>query len=415
MNWHCWSLWSDASQNDHLLFVINGLEMKRTRINRERLKDTFIRLAETESPSRHESELAALLAQIFSTELGAEVSFDDSSIETGSDSGNMIVRLEGSRPVKPLFFNAHLDTVEPCRSVKVSFINGVFKSQGDTILGADDKAAIAILIEVARILQEGQIEHGPLEFLFTVCEEIGLLGAKALDPAFLEADAGYALDSTDINKLFNRAPAAVRTEIRVFGKAAHAGINPEAGINAIQLAARALAGVPQGRIDELTTCNTGIIRGGTATNIVPDLVEIKGEVRSHDEKMLRKVQDKILAAFHKEIMEVRARNSSGKEAPPSLPRVESEVFNDYPLMRVPEDHPLVVTAKEAASQLGRSMESVATGGGSDANILNSKGKATVILGVGMQNVHSTEEYILLDDMTATAELVLQIIHNWHEK
>ncbi len=386
--------------------------MMKTKINRERLKDTFITLAEIDSPSRQESELASFVADIYRAELGARVLFDDSTIETGSDTGNMVVRLSGSAESKPLFFNAHLDTVEPCRSVKVTFDKGVFRSQGNTILGADDKAAIAVMIEAARVLKEEHINHGPIEFLFTVCEEIGLLGAKALDPSFLEAEAGYALDSTDINKLFNRAPAALRTEIRVFGKAAHAGINPESGINAIKLAAEALSNIPQGRIDKDTTSNTGIIHGGTATNIVPDLVEIKGEVRSHDEKKLRKAQDEIVAAFHRVVMEHRAKVSSAKAPPPALPRVESEVFDDYPLMNVPNSHPLVLTAKKSASQLGRDLLVESTGGGSDANILNSKGKATVILGIGMQKVHSTEEYIKLDDMVATAELVLEIIQNW---
>lgn len=386
--------------------------MKKRKINRERLKDTFIKLAEIDSPSRQESELASFVAEVYRSELDAQVLFDDSTIETGSNTGNMVVRLEGTKESSPLFFNAHLDTVEPCRSVKVVFSNGIFRSKGNTILGADDKAAIAVMIEAARVLKEQNVEHGPLEFLFTVCEEIGLLGAKALDPAFLKAESGYALDSTDIDKLFNKAPAAVRTETRVFGKAAHAGISPESGINAIKLAAQALAKIPQGRIDEDTTCNTGIIHGGTATNIVPDLVEIKGEVRSHDEKKLKKVQDEIMSAFHHVVMEYRAKKGSAKAPTPTLPRVESEVFNDYPLMNVPEDHPLVLTAKESALQLGRSIEAVATGGGSDANILNSKGKTTVILGIGMQKVHSTEEYISLDDMAATAELVLQIIQNW---
>ena len=386
--------------------------MKRAKIKRERLKDTFIKLAEIESPSRHESELAKFITEIFASEFGVQPLFDDSTSETGSDIGNMLIQLEGSKSHKPLFFNAHLDTVEPCNSVKVVYENGILKSQGDTILGADDKAAIAILIEVARILKEHKIEHGPLEFLFTVCEEIGLLGAKALDPNFFQSEAGYALDSTDINKLYNKAPAAIRTEIKVYGKAAHAGINPEAGINAIQIAARAIAQIPQGRVDDITTCNTGIIHGGVATNIIPDLVEIKGEVRSHDEKQLKKVQDEIIAAFHKEIMAIRTQNSGAKTPPPTLPRVETSIINDYPLMNVPNDHPVVITAQKSASQLGRTIEATSTGGGSDANILNSKGKTTVILGIGMQKVHSTEEYILLDDMVATAELVLQIIQNW---
>ena len=378
----------------------------RIRIDRDRLADTFRQLVQMDSPSREEGAVADWIKRTLKKEVGADVIEDQSRNQTGSESGNIIVRIPGTEKVTPLFFNAHLDTVEPGRGIKVIFKDGVFRSDGTTVLGGDDKAAVAILIEVARLLKEYRVSHGPIEFLFTVCEEIGLLGAKSLDPALLEAKAGYALDSSDPEILINQAPCAVRFKIRVVGRAAHAGLNPELGINAIQVAARALAEVPLGRIDELTTANVGLIRGGKATNIVPEEVELEGEVRSHNPRKLREVRDQILEIFHRVAQDFGPVENAG------LPLIKAEVIDDYPLMSVSEEHPLVATAEKVAKELGRKLRPGMTGGGSDANIFNAKGLATVIMGIGMQNVHTTSERISLDDMAASAEFVLEIIGKW---
>ncbi|RKX57009.1 MAG: peptidase T [Thermodesulfobacteriota bacterium] len=378
----------------------------RIRIDRDRLADTFRQLVQMDSPSREEGAVADWIKRTLKKEVGADVIEDQSRNQTGSESGNIIVRIPGTEKVTPLFFNAHLDTVEPGRGIKVIFKDGVFQSDGTTVLGGDDKAAVAILIEVARLLKEYRVSHGPIEFLFTVCEEIGLLGAKSLDPALLEAKAGYALDSSDPEILINQAPCAVRFKIRVVGRAAHAGLNPELGINAIQVAARAMAEVPLGRIDELTTANVGLIRGGKATNIVPEEVELEGEVRSHNHRKLREVRDQILEIFHRVAQDFGPAENAG------LPLIKAEVIDDYPLMSVSEEHPLVATAEKVAKELGRKLRPGMTGGGSDANIFNAKGLATVIMGIGMQNVHTTSERISLDDMVASAEFVLEIIGKW---
>ena len=378
----------------------------RIRIDRDRLADTFRQLVQIDSPSREEGAVADWIKRTLKKEVGADVIEDQSRNQTGSESGNIIVRIPGTEKVTPLFFNAHLDTVEPGRGIKVIFKDGVFQSDGTTVLGGDDKAAVAILIEVARLLKEYRVSHGPIEFLFTVCEEIGLLGAKSLDPALLEAKAGYALDSSDPEILINQAPCAVRFKIRVVGRAAHAGLNPELGINAIQVAARAMAEVPLGRIDELTTANVGLIRGGKATNIVPEEVELEGEVRSHNPRKLREVRDQILEIFHRVAQDFGPVENAG------LPLIKAEVIDDYPLMSVSEEHPLVATAEKVAKELGRKLRPGMTGGGSDANIFNAKGLATVIMGIGMQNVHTTSERISLDDMVASAEFVLEIIGKW---
>ncbi|NDY43386.1 M20/M25/M40 family metallo-hydrolase [Dissulfurirhabdus thermomarina] len=380
------------------------------RVDPDRLARTFTELVSVDSPSREEGAVAALVRRTFEA-LGAEVEEDETRSATGSQSGNLVVRVPGALSVPPPFFCAHLDTVEPGRGVRVRFEDGVFRSDGTTVLGADDKAAVACLAEAVRCLRERGAPHPPVEFLFTVCEEIGLLGAKALDPELLRARAGYALDSTDTDLLINRAPAAIRYTARVLGRSAHAGLNPEAGINAIRVAAEALVRVPTGRIDPETTANVGVIRGGAATNIVPEEVVIEGEVRSHDPARLREVQDAVLAAFHGPVLEAGARPAPPGADPP-LPRVQTEVRDDYPLLHVPEDAPVVRTALEAAAGLGRPLRLHRTGGGSDANVLCGKGLSTVILGIGMADVHTTAESIRLSDMVATTELVGAILDRW---
>lgn len=373
-------------------------------INKERLKGTFVELCEIESPSRNEKGVAWYLTRIFKDELGHRVIEDDSRERTGSDTGNLIVKINGTTQSPPLLFNAHMDTVGPVKGIKVIYENGYFHTDGTTILGGDDKAAIAILIEIARCIREKAIPTPPLEFLFTVCEEVGLLGAKALDPQLIEASSGYALDTTGTFNLVNMAPTAIRFKIKVMGKSAHAGIAPEQGVNAIRLASEAITKVPLGRIDHETTSNIGIIHGGKATNIVPDLVEIEGEVRSHDEKKLKTVQDRIFARFHQLRWSFTPKEWE--------PMIQIDVVDDYPLLKVHEGHPLVRTAEKAAQKLGRSLDIQKTGGGSDANILCSKGIDTVVLGIGMEEVHTTHERIALSNMVDSAEFIFEIIRQW---
>ena len=384
------------------------------KINRKRLADTFIRLVKIDSPSGEEGAVSQWIKHKFESAGGCTAQFDKTESITGSQCGNLIIHVHGNVDIPPLFFNAHMDTVEPGRGINPLFDGTIFKTDGTTILGSDDKAAIAILLEVVRCLTEQQISHAPLDIVLTVCEEIGLLGAKALDTSLLRARAGYALDTTDPDVIINRAPEAVRLIIDVTGRAAHAGINPEEGINAIQIAARALADIECGRIDHETTANIGTVNGGKATNIVPDLVRIQGEVRSHNRDMLRKIQDRIISPFIKAARRYRQdhKTEDNRNGSLSPPFVQTEVIHDYPAMAVPHDHKLIETAIRAGRSAGRKLRIETTGGGSDANILNSKGLDTLILGTGMRNVHTTSEFILLEDMIRTAELMEKIIGEW---
>ncbi len=383
--------------------------MDRIRVNERRLSSIFMELLRIDSPSRHEGQVAAYVRRWCSTNVPEAVVLEDNSqVDTGSETGNLIIKIPGNTEAPSFFFNAHMDTVEPGRDVKPIIEDGVFRSDGSTILGGDDKAAIAIMLETVLCMREHQVSHGPFELLLTTCEEIGLLGAKALDETLVEARAGIALDTEDPDSVINRAPAAVRFKVTVHGLAAHAGLDPEKGINAIRVAAKAVSTAPQGRIDKETTCNIGTIKGGTATNIVPDLAEVDGEVRSHREERLREIQDEMLKCFYK-TAELSRKQTSGR-----YPYVSATVEDDYPLMHVSEDHPVVKSVQQAGRNLGRSIRIEMTGGGSDANILNEKGLATLIAGIGMQKVHTTEEFIRLDDMVKSCMMVIEVLRTWRK-
>ena len=230
------------------------------------------------------------------------------------------------------------------------------------------------------------------------------MGAKHLDLDLINATYGYALDATDTDGIVTRAPSANRLEFKVHGKDAHAGAAPEKGINAISLASKAIAQLELGRIDRETTCNIGVIEGGTAINIVPNLVTVKGEVRSHDEVKLREITDEITSSF-KNIVE----NYSESTSDDGLPRLEIQVDSDFRRTHIPDDHPVVTLACRAAENLGRKMRTKTSGGGADANIFFEKGITIGVLGTGMRDMHTVRESVKLNDMVHTTELVLEII------
>ena len=373
-------------------------------VNRDRLAQVFKELVQIDSVSKREGAVAKALQRILES-LGAEVVIDGAGPKVGSDSGNLIARFQGTDGhVAPLLLNAHMDTVQPGEGVKILFSDGVFSSDGTTILGADDKSALAVIVETIRVLQERGLAHGPLEVVATVCEEVGLLGAKNLDYSLLKAQYGYSLDASDPDGIVIRAPAANHLHFEVFGRDAHAGASPEKGINAIQIASRAIAKMKIGRIDQETTANIGWIQGGAATNIVPGLVTVTGEVRSHSPEKLDKETKKIVHCLEEEI-------SAYQKAFPSddgLPRLETKIREDFSAMQTPEDHLVVTMAKEAAAHLGREMKAKTSGGGSDANIFFGHGIVTGILGTGMKDLHTVRESIRLDDMVKSVELLLEI-------
>ncbi|MGD9974620.1 MAG: M20/M25/M40 family metallo-hydrolase, partial [Desulfatirhabdiaceae bacterium] len=365
-------------------------------INSNRLANTFQSLVQIDSVSRNEAQICQELQSILKS-LGASTRVDNSQQDTGSNTGNLVARFSGNVQTAPLLLNAHMDTVEPGNGVKPVFQNGVFKSDGTTILGADDKSAIAILLEVLTVIQENQLPHGPLEVVLTVCEEIGLLGAKHLDMSLITATYGYALDATDTRGVITRAPGANKLEFVVHGKDAHAGAAPDKGINAILIAAKAIAALKLGRIDHETTCNIGIIQGGIATNIVPPRVSVKGEVRSHDPFKLKDITRFMTAAFEDAVKHyIPVTEDVGR------PSLETHIESDFVGTHIPDDHPVVSLAMNAARNLGQPMVTKITGGGADANVFFERGIMTGVLGTGMRDMHTVRESIELSDMVTAA-------------
>jgi tripeptide aminopeptidase len=370
-------------------------------INPDRLALEFQTLLQIESPSKKEGKLAYYIADIFEA-LGYRCFFDKSSENTGSEVGNLIVKIPGTLPSNPIFFCAHLDTVGPCENPKIIFDKGVYRSDGKTILGADDKSGIAILIEIAKVLKENVFNHPPIEFIFTTCEEIGLFGAKYLDLSLVDAKEGFVLDSENPTEIINAAPSSYQFQIEIKGKSAHAGLEPEKGINAIQIISKVIADLPVGRIDEETTMNIGIINGGNYVNIVPDYAFAKGEMRSHKEEKLTNLQKTIQDQLNKVI----ALYPKIEEGIPSGKVKFERVFKAF---NIPLDDPLCKLVQKAGEKLGLDITFKRREGGSDANVFNEYGLKCLILGTGMQKVHTTEEFIRLKDLIIAANFVLEII------
>ena len=375
------------------------------KINSERLAQTFTQLCETDSPSRQEGRMAALLTGMLSALDAAPPFEDDSASQTGSQCGNLIFRFKGSIDREPLFFSCHLDTVEPGTGIKVVRKDDIFTSLGNTILGSDDKSGIAAIVEALHIIRENDLPHIPMEFVFTTCEEIGLLGAKALNPDHIQAKMGYALDSTGFGSVIIGAPASNRLRITIKGVAAHAGLHPERGINAIILAGQALGQVPCGRIDEETTVNFGTVQGGTASNIVADQVYIEGEVRSHSMEKLERLTGEVEQGFRQVIEnwndplgEVRG-----------IPELDFQVEPDFPVMELAIEDEVIRRVDQAARAIDLKMSYEVAGGGSDANIFNGYGLQTAIIATGMTHVHSTEEQVSLRDMVDLTRLILELV------
>ena len=377
-------------------------------INKERLAETFKSLVMIDSISRQEARISEAICQMLAP-LNPEIQIDGATQNTGSDTGNLILRIAGKRNTPPLMLNAHMDTVQPGKGVVPEFTDGVFTSKGDTILGADDKSAIAIIIESLLVIHENNLDHGPIELVFTICEEIGLLGAKNLDFSLITAPFGYALDTSDTDVIITRAPAANQFEINLHGKDAHAGADPENGINAIHLASQAIAGLSLGRIDAETTCNIGVIQAQGATNIVPKHVLLKGEARSHDEGKLQQVTETIVSAFDRVVTDYRNQHQLT-----DLPKLDISIQKEFSRTHIPDDHPVVLLAQAAAAGLGRHLTLKRTGGGSDANIFFENGIITGVIGTGMTDIHSTRESIRLDDMVKSIELLVEIIQRHSE-
>lgn len=366
-------------------------------VQRDRIRQLFLDLVNISSPSRRERGVADYVKAKLES-LGFDVREDDAGAKIDGDAGNIIGFRKGSVPgAVPIFLCCHMDTADSTDKLQVVEEDGEIRTDGTTILGADDKAGIAAVIEGVQSVIESGAPHGDIEIFFDVSEEIGLLGAKAVDHSKIGAKMGYVLDTEKpVAGITISAPSHETLLVEIRGRAAHAGIAPEKGVSAIVAASRAIARMNLGRIDDETTANVGIIEGGKARNIVPDRVTIKAEARSRNE-------DKLVAQVEhmKQVFEEEAA-AMGAEAIVNAQR-------EYSTYRFSESDDVVKLAVRACKRIGIGPVFLEGGGGSDANVFNVAGIPAVVIGVGYEGAHAVSERISLDDLVKSAEYASALV------
>jgi len=361
------------------------------------LLELFLELAALPSPPGEERAVADRVTG-YLRELGLEVDEDHAGAQIGSNAGNLLCRLPGRDDGgTPLFLCAHLDTVPPQGPLEPVVEDGVVRNAGGTILGADNKAAVAAMLEAARRIVQENRPHSGLELLFTQKEEVGLRGAGAFDHTKLEAALGYVYDqAAPIGQIVLGAPYGKTISARFHGRAAHAGIVPEEGRSAIAAAARAIADLRLGRIDEQTTANVGLITGGSARNIVPEWCSFEAEARSHDERALVDLVQEMLDAL--------AFAASLGDC-----TLETEIGEAYRGYRFRADHAIVRLASGALERCGFEVTTTLGGGGADANVFNQRGLPCLNLANGMAEIHTADEHIAVADLEAMVDVTLALV------
>jgi len=358
--------------------------------------DLFTELAAVPSPPGDERGVADLVLR-YLADCGLQPDEDDAGAKIGSNAGNIYARIEPTAPGEPLLFCAHLDTVPPTAAIEPLVEDGTVRNAAGTILGADDKSAVAAMLEAARsVLSKGR-PHAGIELLFTPQEEVGLIGATAFDHERLRARIGYVYDqAAPIGTVILGAPYSQSIEVTFHGRAAHSGMHPDEGRSAIAAAARAISEMRLGRVDELSTANVGTISGGTATNIVPEWCSFVAEARSHDERRLadlvQEMQDAI--TFAAGIAECEASTVARKS------------YRGYRFGRA--DRPVVLAAA-ALARCGHEVSYELSGGAADANVFNERGLEVVNLANGMTDIHTPAERIAVADLEAMVDVTLALV------
>jgi tripeptide aminopeptidase len=357
--------------------------------------EDFVRLCEIESPSKHERAIADAVRADLEV-LGLEVEEDDTGADTGSEAGNLLARIRGPAEGRTVLLCAHLDTVPLSAPVEVVQENGVLSNRHDAILGADNKAAVATILSAARRLAGDGPPVG-VELLFTTCEELALAGAKTVERGRLRADFGYVFDhASPVGELILASPTYYRLELDFRGQAAHAGIRPEAGRNAIAAAARALATMQLGRLDEATTTNVGEIEGGSAANVVAERCRAVLEARSLDDSRAGETVGAM----------VDAATEAASDAECDLETTVERLFRGYRLQR---SAPVVEIAARALESCDIEPVYINTGGGSDANALIATGLPMLNVANGTRDNHQPDESVTVEALETMLDVTLAIV------
>jgi tripeptide aminopeptidase len=367
---------------------------RATDAERERLHETFTTLCRIESPSWHERACADWVAAELRG-LGLEVVEDDTGRATGSDAGNLLARVPGAGQ-RSILICAHLDTVPLTARVEPVLVDGGWENSGDGILGADNKAAVAVAVELARRLVSAPAGVG-VELLFTTCEEVSLRGAREFDVSRLRSEFGYVFDhASPIGEIVVASPWHDRISADFHGRAAHAGIRPENGRSAIAAAARAVAAMRLGRLDPHTTANVGTISGGTALNVVPERCSLEAETRSLDRERVQAVATEMLDHLQ----------DAADAAECDLDVTVERMFEGY---RTRARAPQVVLAEQALRRCGYEPTHIETGGASDANAFIAAGFPCTNLANGTERNHEPTERVSVDALEGMLEVAIALV------
>lgn len=372
-------------------------EMSKIKVNEQRAVDEFQELTAIDAPSFGERQMADRLI-VKLKELGFEVEEDNAGEHFGGNAGNLYAYLPGDLPGDPVLLSGHMDTVEPSKGKKgIIGEDGVIRSAGKAVLGADDVAGLVEILEGIRSVKEAGVPHRDIEILFAIAEELYIKGSSVFDFSKVRAKEAYVLDiSGPVGSVAYKAPSLISYQVVVTGKASHAGFDPEHGIHAIAIASEAITQISQGHVDEETTCNIGLIEGGSGTNIVPEKCIVKGEIRSYSHEKATRCVEEVGNTFKK----VAEKHGAESELTCEVHLIAYETAKDsVPVKRF----------ERVSKELGLAGNLVETFGGSDNNSFAKNGIPGLVLSNGMYQAHSVNEYTTIKDLVTGAELIAGLI------
>lgn len=367
-------------------------------VNEKRIVDDFLNMVKIPSPSLRERAMADYVKNELQ-KIGLETTEDNAGESCNSNAGNIIgfLKAKGSNK-KKILFSAHMDTVLPCDKVTPIIEDKIIKSDGTSVLGGDDKAGIAAILEMLKQLKENNLDHPEIIVVFSIAEEIGLFGARAIDIEKYTPDFGIIIDSGGKpGTVIIQAPFAAKGKIEIIGKPAHAGLEPENGINALVVASHAITKLRLGRVDENTTSNIGVVTGGSAVNIVMPSVTMMYEARSFDGKVLDELLSETKSIFSQTAKEFGAN-------------FRESIVKGYDGFKIEAGSEILKVLEGACKDINIEYNPIKSGGGSDTNIYNGKGILSINLGIGMSKVHTKEEFIKIEDMVECTKLLLSIVN-----
>ncbi|RST77140.1 M20/M25/M40 family metallo-hydrolase [Siminovitchia acidinfaciens] len=378
-----------------------SLVLKNIQLDEEEVVNSFLEWAKVNAPSGREKNIAEMLENEL-TGMGFFIQFDEANVNFKGEIGNLIAYWEGTdSSIPPLFFSTHMDTVLPTEGLKPVIKDGVIYSDGTTILGADDRAALTAYLEAIRYVQENDIPSGPIELILTVNEQQALQGSRYLDYSKVKSDFGYVFDSSgDVGQIILQGPYSSKFHLEVIGKSSHIGLNPEEGIYAFEIAADIIKNVKVGKIDEETLVNVGLIHGGELSSIIPGSVKMTGEVRCFNKAGLDEQLDLIFSAASR-----AAEEHGGK--------VVNKIDKKYSGFQVDKGHQLAKIALDAAEQIQVHPWLTRTLGGADTNNLNENNLTCITLGNGFRNIHTFQEHISIKNLVNTARYTVSLIQSWY--